>query len=99
MAKKKNGSRKSRKVPILATGGTILTGINIYNKYQAARPGLKAEDFVTSFTGLSMASGKGFSLSKTVYNLAPAIIGVGGSMLASKLGMNRYMAKVPFFKW
>ena len=82
------------KVPVFATGGALIQASRVYGDYQLAPVGKKA-DYVLSRMGI--VAGKPFSLQGFLGYWTPLILGVGFSAIASKVGANRYMKKVPFF--
>ena len=98
MAKaKKSHSRRSKKIPILATAGAAAYGLNAYTQYNAAgggAPGQKA--LIWNTIGIDSAGT--FHMDKFLMNITPPVVGALGSMGASKLGLNRYLAKVPLVK-
>lgn len=92
MAKKKRTSHKSKKIPVLATAGVAIFALNAIREYQANGPnGLAWAALGTE------ANGK-FHTDKFLMNVAPIIVGVGGSMIASKTRMNRHLSAIPMFK-
>jgi hypothetical protein len=90
--RKKSHGHKSRKIPLLATVGVAAYGANIYNGYKAGQlPG-------ATFAALGVNASGQFSMAQFGKSIAPVAVGVIGSMIASKTGVNRYLAKVPLFK-
>jgi hypothetical protein len=101
MAKKKrNGGKRSKKLPILAVGGTALTGYQLYQNWAATKGSSnRADSFVWRTTGYSLAAGTGFSWGKTLQTFGPAVMGIAGSLIAAKANVNRYISFIPFVKW
>lgn len=91
MAKNKRSKsrRTSTKVPVLAAAGVGAFGLNAYQSYKAT--GLNGLKWNT--LGIDV-SGK-FHPKKLAENLIPVGVGVGGSILASKVGANRMIARIP----
>lgn len=58
------------------------------------------EGLVWRYLGWNMSTMQ-FDIEGLKYGLAPAAIGIGGSMLASKLGVNRWLGQhgVPFLRF
>jgi len=87
---------KKQKISALATAG----GIGTVAKMLFSAP----SGYTTPFDALK--EGKyGVAVDNMVHNMknmsnwAPAVIGIGGSMIASKTGANRYISALPFLKW
>lgn len=97
--KKKHGVRHKQKLPLLATGGAAVYAYNIYSQQKTHAPGPdKTINIVYNATGFNIATGK-MDWTKAFQVFAPPVIGAAGSMLMSRMGMNRYLSKVPFVKW
>lgn len=95
MAKHKRSSgHRKKKIPILATGGAVLQGLRLYSSYNAGATGRKGNQVLSD---MGIATGQAFNIAKCVGYWSPVLIGAGGSAVMSKLGFNRYMAKVPIF--
>ncbi len=93
MAKRRGrrSGRRSRKIPILATVGALAYAGHVYSGYKQ-----NGVDGIASF-GLGYTNGR-FNLGDFVGAVAPVVVGTAASAGASKLGLNRYLAKVPLFK-
>jgi hypothetical protein len=91
--RKKSRSRHTKKVPVLATVGSLAYGLNAYEGYKSG--GTKG--LVWNTVGVD-ASGK-FSMQKFITNIAPPAVGIVGSMVASKMKVNRYISGIPWFKF
>jgi len=92
MSRKRKSARKSKKIPILATAGALAFGWYVYERTKAeGLNGLKASTIGVDTAGKWHANA-------FIRNVAPLAIGAGGSALGAKLGLNRYFAKIPFFK-
>jgi len=98
MAKKKrSGRRGSKKIPILATVGAGLFALEAYNGWQGktgAGTGINGLKWST----LGIDNKGKFQMAKLIQNLTPVAVGVGGSILASKVKANRYVS-IPMFKF
>lgn len=104
MARKKHsGGGKKKKIPVFATAGALITGYSLYNDYKLAKNDTtfanKAEGMAYYAFGYDSKTNTWAKPGNLVKTLAPAAIGVGVSMAASKMNANRYISKVPFFSW
>jgi hypothetical protein len=91
MAKRKSKSRsKNRKIPLLASVGVGVYALTAYNEYK--KNGVEGLTWST----IGVAHGK-FSMDRAIAVFTPLAVGIGGSMLASKAGANKYL-KVPYIK-
>lgn len=94
MAKKKrSGRRGSKKIPVLATAGAGIFALRAYEQYKMA-PGWKGLAWGT----LGIDNKGKLVTSQFVSNMAPLAIGIGASILASKVKANRYVS-IPMFKF
>lgn len=92
MAKHKTRRHARQKIPMLATAGIVAYAVNAYNGYkQAGVNGL-------SYNTIGVSEGK-FHLDQFGRNVMAPAAGIAGSMLAAKFGANRYISKIPFFKF
>ena len=92
-ARKRRGGHRSRKVPVAATAGAIGTGMMLFggaSGYTAPLDAVKAGN-------MSLAAENLVHNMKQTDTWMPLAVGVGISMLASRMGANRYV-KIPFFK-
>lgn len=96
MARKKRSGRREKKIPVLATAGAAIFAMRVYDGYRGAG-GSKAGVPGIAWTTIGMDNSGKIQGKKIVNNLAPLAIGIGGSMLASRMGANRYL-KLPFIK-
>lgn len=88
---------KGKKLPLLAMAGAVTYGLNAYNGYMGtAGGGAGANGLKWNTLGIDN-TGK-FNKSKFFMNCLPLIVGIGGSLVAAKTGMNRYIAAIPFVK-
>ena len=87
---RKKGSRRKQKIPILATAGMIVGLKNLYDGYKEGG----THRVMVSLTGYDPNYGFNW---KWATATIPMVLGAGGSMLAAKTGINRYV-KVPYFK-
>lgn len=101
MAKKKrNGGRRSRKIPIFAMAGAAITGYNIVKVATTPHTDGRAVDHIVyDLTGWNAWTNKWDNKMNAVRTVLPAALGTAGSMLASKSGLNRYISAVPWFKF
>jgi len=91
MAQKKKGkSRRRQKIPILATAGMIIGMKNLWDAYKEGGTGRA----MISLTGYDPNYGFNW---RWATSSIPMFLGAGGSMVAAKSGVNRYI-KVPVFK-
>lgn len=94
----------AKKIPIIAATGVALFAMNAYANYASAGGGTaglnKAAYYSLGIESSSYYSGApgGVDIKQTIKGVSPLIVGIGGSMLASKLKMNRYISSIPFFK-
>lgn len=87
---KKSRRGGSKKIPLGATGAMAVMVYGGVKGYQAGQiPGA-----ILGATGFDVRAGK-FTAPQNI--LGPAVL-IGVSMAASKLGVNRYLSKVPFVK-
>jgi hypothetical protein len=91
MAKKKHGSRKSKKIPLLASAGAAVYAYNIYNDRGNGVNGIR-------WQALGIDSSGVFRSEKLVQVMTPVAVGLIGSMAASKFKLNRYLSGIPMFK-
>ena len=88
--KSKRGRKTKQKIPIFATAGTIGSGMVLYNTYKNGG----ADGAAKAAIGIGSSGGVETQVLKEVYT--PVAIGMIGTMVASKLGINKHLAKVPF---
>jgi hypothetical protein len=100
MSKKKKGGHKSKKIPMAATAGAAIYGYGIYQGWlgkngsgPGAVPGIRG----AQYAALGIDNNGQFHLMDSIKAVAPVIVGAGISIMASKLGINRKLAKVPLF--
>lgn len=91
MARRKKYSRKSKKIPMLATAGIAAYALNIYNDRGNGMNGIR-------WQALGIENNGTFNSGKFVQVMTPPVVGVVGSALASKFKLNRYLSSVPFVK-
>jgi len=92
---KRRGGHRSKKVPLGATMGLIAPLIPVFTASGTLEG--KMNYVVGAYTGYDMVS-KTWSAENMKRGLVPLAAGVGVSMLASKMKVNRYLAAVPFIK-
>lgn len=85
-----------KKVPVFATGGTLIQVGRLYNDYSMGQAGKKT-DYMLSKMGV--VAGQKFNVGTFIGYWTPMFLGVGVSAIASKAGLNKYMAKVPFLNF
>lgn len=85
--RKRNGGRK-KGIRIGATAGMIVGVYQLYKTVTAAPPASKANWAIQSLTGFDPATGQWNW--KDAKAAIPMIAGVGLSLVASKVGLNRY---------
>lgn len=90
--------KSKKKIPVMATAGAVVTGISLWNSYKNANPADKSASFVWNATGFDTAQGKWLQPKKALATVAPVALGVGASMIFSKIGGNRYISAIPWFK-
>ena len=88
--KSKKGRRAKKKIPIFATAGAAGTGFVLYNTavtsgYEAAAKGA---------VGIGSSGKVEKAVLVEVYT--PVALGIVGSTIASKIGANKHLAKIPF---
>jgi len=88
---------KNKKLPLFATAGAAVYGMNAYHAYTVGNNAGKGMAGLRWAT-LGIANDGKFYWSQFVMNSLPLIVGVGGSMVAAKTGMNRYVQSIPFVK-
>ena len=91
-------SKSKKKIPALATIGVAVYGMQAYSGYKGTAgggPGVMGLKWNT----LGVDNTGKFVWSKFLQNSLPLIVGVGGSMAASKLDMNRYISAIPWVKF
>jgi len=96
MAKKKGRKKASKKMAFFATAGAAIFGLKAYSGYTGkieGGGGIKGLQWNT--VGVNNA-GK-FVPAKAIENVTPLAVGIGLSILASKMGANRYL-NIPMFK-
>jgi len=89
--------KKNRKLPVFATAGAAIYGLNAYAGYKGvggAGSGVNGLKWNT----LGIDNAGVFHWDKFLANSLPLIVGVGGSMVAARTGMNRYISAIPFVK-
>lgn len=92
-AKKTRHKARHEKLPALATAGMGATGYSIYKTVQEKGP----EYLGYAIFGYDSGDKK-FHSKKIIETWAPAVMGIGGSALASRFGLNRYIKAIPFIK-
>lgn len=90
--KKRSRSRGKSKLPLMATAGVVGYGLNAFKGYQQSG----SAGVIWNTVGVD-ANGT-FSMQKLIMNVTPLAAGIAGSMIASKVGANKYLAKVPMFR-
>lgn len=87
----RKGGKHKVKIPLLALGGVAVKALEM-------RPYLlDANEWEWRVFGIESGNKK-FHPEKFVANMTPIIVGVAGSMLASKLGINKRLGKIPYVK-
>jgi len=94
---KKRSSRRSKKIPVLATAGALVFGMNAYNGYMG-KAGSQGGAKGVAWTTVGIDNGGNFQMHQLIKNVAPVAIGVIGSAAASKFKLNRYLSGIPLFK-
>ncbi len=87
---------KKRKLPILATAGVVIKMYDTYANTHWSDPKAVAQDLKYNLLGIDTAGKFSFSLFLTKW--APVLVGVGGSLAAQKLGVNKPIASIPYVK-
>lgn len=88
----KHSSHK-KKIPLLATAGVAGTALYVAEAYKNGG----SKSAMHALTG--MTTDGTFVMHDAIVTYTPAIVGVIGSAVASKLHINRYMSGVPVFKF
>lgn len=85
-----------KKIPVLATGGMVLTGMSLYKKWTDTKGAAdRGGQMIYYMTGMDVKTGTGFKLSTTIGTFAPLLLGVAGTVIASKIGVNRKVS-IPY---
>ena len=94
--RRKKGVRRKRKISLLAAGGAVAAFAFLWGA-QKAGTGYKdkANRIFKSLTGIDLVH-RQFNIWSAEAGLA-LFAGAGGSMLAAKTGLNRYL-NIPYFK-
>ena len=96
MVKKKRVSHGKKKVPVLATGGTVLSIADlVFGKAVGYEKSAWEYIKLNNYQNAGVILGKQAKEWKT---WAPLVGGIAGSMLASRSGANRYLSAIPFVK-
>lgn len=95
--RKKGSSRRSKKIPVLATAGVAVFALNAYNGYMG-KAGSQGGGKGIAWTTLGIDNGGNFQVKQFAENMLPLVAGIGGSALAAKFKMNRYISGIPLFK-
>lgn len=100
MAKpKKKRKARSFTIPVAAVAGIAGSLYQPVEAVMAGQPLIAFERFIRGFTGFSPKN-KDFVPARLLLGWGPLLLGVGGSVAASKLGLNKKLgsARVPFFR-
>jgi len=95
--KKKTRKHSKAKIPVLATAGAAAYGFRVYQGYAGkldSQGGYKG----LQWGALGINNAGKFQMSEFIEAVTPLAVGVGGSMLASKFKVNRYLSGIPLFK-
>jgi len=95
--KKRNGGRKSKKIPVAATAGAILGTYNLVNGVMKSTPENRGAHVVKTLVGYD-PNAKAWDFSDAFGFYGPIAGGAIASALASKFGINRRLSQIPFLK-
>ena len=89
---KKSRRSGKRKIPMLATAGAAIYGMNVIDGY------MKEGIPLAKLRAMGIEYDGHFNMSRAISNFAPVLVGVVGSAAASKFRLNRYLSGIPVFK-
>ena len=95
--RRKKSSRRSKKIPVLATAGVGVFALNAYSGYMG-KAGSQGGAKGIAWTTLGIDNSGKFVMSQFIENMAPLAVGIIGSAAASKFGLNRRISAIPVFK-
>lgn len=100
----KRAGKKDRRIPLFTTAGAAIYGYNAYKgglgmaEYTTQQ---KLDYTLTGLTGMRVGSATGDGTAVKwdsgifINTWTPVAVGIAGSMIAGKTGINRYLRKVP----
>ena len=99
MAKRKKSRKKAKKnIPLLTVAGLVPGLAFTYTGYEQGGPSGAMTHLTHAYTGFNLNTNK-FEREGLNRGTFPLIVGVAGSAIASKLGLNKYMRAIPFIKF